>query len=280
MAPETTELSRQIDEAVEALRAGGVGKPKVGIILGTGLGTLAEKIRDPVAVRYDKIPHFPVATVEGHAGELIFGTLAGTQVAVLKGRVHYYEGYTMRQVAFPVRVLRGLGADTLVTSSAVGGLNPLHRPGDIVLVTDHINLMGDNPLIGPNDESLGPRFPDMSEPYNRDLLGLTERIAVDEKISVRKGVFVGVAGPNLETAAEYRFLRQIGADVVGMSLIPENLVAVHGGMRTLAFAVITDACLPDALEPVNIQRILQTAAEAEPKLSRLVERVLEELPQA
>ncbi|MBU1700922.1 MAG: purine-nucleoside phosphorylase [Candidatus Eisenbacteria bacterium] len=272
-------LRRQIDEAVALLRDRGVGIPRVGIILGTGLGVLAERIEPEVVVPYCEIPHFPISTVEGHAGELLFGHLAGVAVVVLKGRVHFYEGYSMQQVAFPVRVIRGLGARELIISSAVGGLNPLFRPGEIVLVTDHINLMGDNPLIGSNDETLGPRFPDMSEPYCREHLKLTERLAVDEKIPMRKGVFVGVAGPNLETAAEYRFLRQIGADVVGMSLIPENLAAVHGGLRTLAFAIITDSCLPDALEPVDIQKILRTAAEAEPKLSRLVERVVEELPE-
>jgi purine-nucleoside phosphorylase len=271
-------LRDKIREAVGALRREGVGEPEAGIILGTGLGPLAGKIDARAVVPYERIPHFPVSTVESHDGQLVFGSLAGRSVAVMKGRVHFYEGYTMKEVAFPVRVLRGLGADVLVTSSAVGGLNPLHRAGDILLVTDHVNLMGDNPLIGPNDDELGPRFPDMSEPYDRALLALTEQISVDEKIPVRKGIFVGVAGPNLETAAEYRFLRSIGADVVGMSLVPENLAAVHGGMRHLAFAVITDACLPDALEPVDIRRILQVAAEAEPKLARLVERVIEELP--
>ncbi|TPW12010.1 MAG: purine nucleoside phosphorylase, partial [bacterium] len=188
----------------------------------------------------------------------------------MKGRVHFYEGYTMSQVTFPIRVMRALGAEILVASNAVGGMNPLFDPGDIVCITDHINLMGDNPLIGPNDEALGPRFPDMSEPYANDLVRIAERVALDQKIKLQKGVFVAVAGPNLETRAEYRFLRALGADVVGMSLVPETIVAVHGGMKVLAFSVVTDACLPDALEAVDIEKILATAARAEPILSRLV----------
>jgi purine-nucleoside phosphorylase len=195
----------------------------------------------------------------------------------MSGRVHFYEGYTMRQVSFPVRVMQALGAKTLIVSNACGGMNPLFDAGDIMLVTDHINLMGDNPLIGPNDETLGPRFPDMSQPYDRALLKLAEDVALEEKLKVQKGVFVAVAGPNLETAAEYRFLRGIGADVVGMSLIPENLVAVHGGMRVLAFAVVTDLCLADALEPVDIPKILAVAAQAAPRLDRLVTRVVARL---
>lgn len=269
---------RMIREAVESLRARGVAEPEVGLILGTGMGMVAEKIQTEAVVPFEEIPHFPVSTVESHAGDLVCGTLSGRRVAVMKGRVHYYEGYSMQQVGFPVRVLRGLGARVLIASSAVGGMNPLLSKGDIVVVTDHINLMGDNPLIGPNEEGLGPRFPDMSEPYDRGLIDLAEAIALDEKIVARKGVFVGVAGPSLETPAEYRFLRWIGADVVGMSLVPENIVAVHGGMRVLAFAVVTDSCLPDALEPVDIEGILQVAAEAEPKLARLVQRVVEEMP--
>jgi len=195
----------------------------------------------------------------------------------MSGRVHFYEGYTMRQVSFPVRVMQALGAGTLIVSNACGGMNPLFEAGDIMVVTDHINLMGDNPLIGPNDETLGPRFPDMSQPYDRALIALAEDVALAERLRVVKGVFVAVAGPNLETAAEYRFLRGIGADVVGMSLIPENLVAVHGGMRVVALAVITDLCRPDALEPVDIPRILAVAAQAAPRLDRLVTRVVERL---
>ena len=277
-----SELKRQIDEAVAFLRTRTSLAPEVGVILGTGLGELDRSLVAETRVPYRDIPHFAVSTVESHKGEFVFGKIAGRPAIVMSGRVHFYEGYSMRQVSFPVRVMQALGAHTLLVSNAVGGMNPLFSAGDIMLVTDHINLMGDNPLIGPNDETLGPRFPDMSEPYNRKLIALAEDVALHEKLHVQKGVFVAVAGPNLETAAEYRFLRGIGADVVGMSLIPENLVAVHGGMRVLAFAVITDLCLADALEPVDIPRILAVAAKAAPRLDRLVTRVvarLNEVPQ-
>jgi len=230
-----------------------------------------------VAVPYEEIPHFPASTVEGHAGELVFGRLGKKPLVAMKGRVHYYEGYTMKQVAFPVRVMRGLGAQTLIISNAVGGLNPFLRPGDLVLVDDHINLMGDNPLLGPNDDQLGPRYPDMCEPYDKQYMELIERLAREERIPLTRGVFIGFTGPNLETRAEYRMARGMGADVVGMSLIPENLAAVHGSMKCLALSVVTDACLPDALKPANIEEILRTAAESEPLLTRLVSRFIEEL---
>ncbi len=267
----------QIQAAADHIR-GIYAKPlSAGLILGTGLGSLTGRIEIEATVPYGEIPHFPVSTVEGHAGELTFGRIGGKPCAIMNGRVHYYEGYTMKQVAFPVRVLRALGADLLVVSNAVGGMNNLLSRGDLFITVDHINLMGDNPLIGPNDDRLGPRFPDMSEPYDRALIDLTERIALEERIPLRKGVFVAVAGPNLETAAEYRFLRMLGADVVGMSLVPENLAAVHGGMKVLALSVITDMGLPDALEPVDITRILGTAAGAAPRLARLILRVLESM---
>jgi purine-nucleoside phosphorylase len=272
-----SELKRQIEEAVAFLRGKTALVPEVGIILGTGLGQLDRSLTAETRVSYRDIPHFAVSTVESHKGEFVFGKIGGRPAVVMSGRVHFYEGYTMRQVAFPVRVMQALGAKTLIVSNAVGGMNPLFDKGDIVLVTDHINLMGDNPLIGPNDDTLGPRFPDMSQPYDRKLVALAEDVALAEKMRVQKGVFVAVAGPNLETAAEYRFLRGIGADVVGMSLIPENLVAVHGGMRVLALAVITDLCRPDALEPVDIPKILAVAADAAPRLDRLVTRVVERL---
>jgi len=276
-----SELKRQIDEAVSYLKGRTKLVPEVAVILGTGLGTLAEGLKVETTISYREIPHFSASTVESHKGELLFGRLAGRPAVVMSGRVHFYEGYSMRQVSFPVRVMQALGAHTLVVSNACGGMNPLMNAGDIMVVTDHINLMGDNPLIGPNDESLGPRFPDMSQPYDRGLIRLAEDVALAEGLKIQKGVFVAVAGPNLETAAEYRFLRGIGADVVGMSLIPENLVAVHGGMRVVALAVITDRCLPDALEAVDIPRILAVAAEAAPRLDRLVTRLvarLDEVP--
>jgi purine-nucleoside phosphorylase len=269
-----SELARQIEAAAGHVRSKCALVPRVGIVLGTGLGDFADALRDRAVVPYDEIPHFPVSTVESHAGELHIGELAGRAVAVMKGRVHYYEGYTMQQVAFPVRVLKALGCGTLVITNACGGMNPDMPPGSIVITTDHINLMGDNPLIGENDETLGPRFPDMSEPYSRALIGLAERAALDLKLSLQRAVFVAVAGPNLETAAEYRFLRWIGADVVGMSLVPETIAAVHGGQRVLALNVVTDAGLPDHLEPVSIPQILERAARAAPDLIRLVTEVI------
>jgi purine-nucleoside phosphorylase len=280
LAPGTSTLRREIDEAAAVLRARAPLVPEVAVILGTGLGALSESLVAETRVPYGEIPHFASSTVEGHRGELVFGRLAGRPAVVMNGRLHYYEGYSMKQVSFPVRVLQALGATTLIVSNAVGGMNPLFAPGDIMIVTDHINLMGDNPLLGPNDDALGPRFPDMSEPYDRALIRLAEDAALEQRLAVRKGVFVAVAGPNLETAAEYRFLRGIGADVVGMSLVPENLVAVHGGLRTLAFAVVTDRCWPDALEPVDIPQILAVAAQAAPRLDRLVSRVVERLDEA
>jgi purine-nucleoside phosphorylase len=273
----TTEVVSRIREATSFLEGRLKLEPEIGIILGTGLGDFADALDTRAVVRFEDIPHFPVSTVESHAGELHAGTLAGRRVAIMKGRVHYYEGYTMSQVTFPVRVLKALGCGTLIITNACGGMNPDMPPGSIVVTTDHINLMGDNPLIGPNDDTLGPRFPDMSEPYARDLIELAERVALELQMPLQRAVFVAVAGPNLETAAEYRFLRWIGADVVGMSLVPENLVAVHGGQRVLALNVVTDACLPDRLEPVDIPKILATAGSAAPRLIRLVTEVVRRL---
>lgn len=267
-------LREKIQEAVEVLRGKTELVPSVGIILGTGLGGLAEEIQKKAVVPYEEIPHFPLSTVESHMGRLIFGDLQGKAVMAMQGRFHYYEGYSMQQITFPVRVMKALGCKTLIVSNACGGMNPQFRAGDIMLIADHINLLGSNPLIGPNDETLGPRFPDMSEPYSRELIALAEKVALQERIRVQKGVYVAVPGPNLETRAEYRFLRIIGADVVGMSTVPEVIVAVHSGMRVLGFSVITDECFPDALKPVNIKEILRIAAEAEPKLTILMKRVV------
>lgn len=264
----------EAEAAAAFLRSRGFAPATIGLILGSGLDQLAERIAVQASVPFAEIPHFPVSTVEHHTGELLQGTLAGVSVVVMKGRVHFYEGYPMAAVGFPVRVMKCLGVDTLIVTSAVGGLDPLYREGDLVAVVDHINLMGDNPLIGPNDESLGPRFPDMSEPYDRALVELAIGAALKEGISLHRGVFVAVAGPNLETRAEYRFLRMVGADVVGMSLVPENLVAIHAGLRVLGLCVVTDMGLPDALKPADIQRILRTSAEAQPLVNRIVERML------
>ncbi len=275
-----SELRQRIEEAATAIRARTRVQPKVGIILGTGLGDFADALRVDTVIPYHEIPHFAVSTVESHAGELHVGTLADHAVVVMKGRVHYYEGYSMQQVSFPVRVMKALGCDTLVITNACGGMNPDMPAGTITVTTDHINLMGDNPLIGPNDDTLGPRFPDMSEPYARPLIRLAETVALEQRIPLQRAVLVAVPGPNLETAAEYRFLRWIGADVVGMSLVPENIVAVHGGQRVLAFNVITDACLPDDLHPVDIPAILAVAGRAAPVLIRLVTEVVRRLEEA
>jgi len=272
-----TELRKKIDEAIKFVRTKTSTEPSIGIILGTGLGGLAREIKAEIVIDYKDIPHFPLSTVETHSGKLIFGTLSGKQVVAMQGRFHYYEGYTMQQITFPVRVMKFLGVKVLLVSNACGGMNPQFRRGDIMIMTDHINLLGDNPLIGPNDNELGPRFPDMSEPYSRELIELAEQVALEEKIKVQKGIYVAVPGPNLETKAEYRFLRSIGGDVVGMSTIPEDIVAVHMGMKVLGFSIVTDECFPDALKPADIDEIIRTAMEAEPKLTLIMKRVVERL---
>jgi purine-nucleoside phosphorylase len=268
----------EVDEAARVVRSRWSGHPTIGIVLGTGLGALAEEIEAEATIPYGDLPHFPRSTVESHKGQLVCGRLAGRQVVAMEGRFHLYEGYTAAQVTFPIRVLKELGCEILVVSNAAGGLNPMHSKGDLVVIDDHINLMGVNPLIGPNDDRLGPRFPDMIAPYDRVLQDLALRIALEANVVAHRGVYVGVTGPNLETRAEYRFLRAIGADVVGMSTVPEVLVAVHAGLRVLGFSIVTDLCLPDALEPVRIEEILAVARTAEGKLRTIVKRVLEELP--
>ena len=271
------ELVREICEAVEVVRDRWPKEPRVGVILGTGLGSIAQQIETEAVIDYASIPHFPRSTSVGHAGQLVCGRLAGQTVVAMEGRFHAYEGYTQRQVTFPVRVMRALGADVLVVSNACGGMNPRYARGDIVVIEDHVNLMNGNPLIGVNDDSLGPRFPDMSCPYDPVLIDRALAVARREDFVAHKGVYVAVTGPNLETRAEYRFLRALGADVVGMSTVPEVLVAVHGGMRVLGLSVVTDACLPDALKPADIDEILAVAADAEPKLRAIVLGVLASL---
>ena len=271
------ELLEQIGEAVAAVRGRSALEPRAAIILGTGLGGLAERIEVEAAVPYEEIPHFPLSTVETHTGRLLLGRLGGRPVVAMQGRFHRYEGYTLQQVAFPVRVMRALGAETLVVSNACGGMNPFWAPGDLVLISDHINLLGENPLTGPNVEALGPRFPDMSEPYDLALQELAVRVALEKRIPLRRGVYAAVTGPNLETRAEYRMLRTMGADVVGMSTVPEVIVAVHGRMRVVGISIITDQCLPDALEPADIAKIIATAGVAEPKLTELVEGIVERI---
>ncbi len=267
----------QINEAVSFIESNTAAKPEIGIILGTGLGGLAAEIEVDKYLPYDEIPHFPISTVETHEGKLIFGKLGGKSVVAMQGRFHFYEGYNMRQITFPVRVMKKLGIHTLLISNAAGGMNPLYHRGDLMLIADHINLLGDNPLIGPNLDDFGPRFPDMSEPYSEKLIELAENVGIENRIKLQKGVFIAVSGPNLETKAEYRFLRGIGGDVVGMSTVPENIAAIHCGIKVLGISVITDECFPDALQPVNVEEIIETAKNAEPKLTLIMKKVIERI---
>jgi len=273
----TASLYDRAQAAADVIRGRAALEPDVAIILGTGLGGLAREIAIETELPYSGIPGFPLSTVETHAGKLLLGRLAGRPVVAMQGRFHRYEGYDLQQVTFPVRVMHALGAKTLFVSNACGGMQPLWVPGDLVLISDHINLLGDNPLVGPNDDRLGPRFPDMSEPYDPALRALARQVALELGIVLREGVYVAVSGPNLETRAEYRMLRAMGADVVGMSTVPEVIVAGHEGMRTVGISIITDQCLPDALEPADISRIIATAARAEPRLTRLITAMVERL---
>jgi purine-nucleoside phosphorylase len=270
-------LLEQVQESVSYIRKHTKMRPEIGIILGTGLGGLVREIRKEIVLDYDEIPHFPISTVESHHGKLIFGTLAGRKVVAMQGRFHFYEGYTLQKVTYPVRVMSakvGLGVKTLLISNAAGGMNPEFRRGDLMIIDDHINMQGDNPLIGENIDELGPRFPDMSEPYSKELISLANKVARDLKIKVQHGVFVAVQGPNLETRAEYRMLRNIGADAVGMSTVPENIIANHMGMRSFGISIITDECFPDTLEPVSVEQIIKTANRAEPKLTKLMKELV------
>jgi purine-nucleoside phosphorylase len=272
------QYQQQVHEATAAVRDATSVQPRLGVILGTGLGQLAEEIDVEVTLPYDDLPHFPLSTVETHDGRLHLGHLEDVPVVAMQGRFHLYEGYDAREVTFPVRVMAGLGIDTLFISNAAGGMNPLFRRADLMLITDHINLQGDNPLVGPNVEDWGPRFPDMSAPYDPELRRLVEDEALQQRTKLRRGVYVAVVGPNLETRAEYRFLRNIGADAVGMSTVPEVIVARHMGLRVMAISVITDECFPDALHPIDIEDVLAAAAEAEPRLTALMKGVATRLP--
>jgi purine-nucleoside phosphorylase len=266
-----------VHEAAQVVRARWSATPVAGIILGTGLGGLAREIDVAATVEYGDIPGFPLSTVESHAGRLLCGTLGGKPVVAMQGRFHRYEGYSLQQVTFPVRVLRALGAETLIVSNACGGMREEWAPGDLMLIADHINLLGDNPLVGANDDRLGPRFPDMSAPYDAELREIAREVAASQGTVLREGVYVAVTGPNLETRAEYRMLRGIGADVVGMSTVPEVIVAVHGGMRVLGVSIITDQCIPETLVPAELATIIATAARAEPRLTALVRGVMERI---
>mgnify|MGYP000394958927 CR=1 FL=1 len=270
-------LKEKIEEAVGYIQNVREFTPQVGIILGTGLGKLAERIQDKTIIPYTKIPHFAYSTAPGHAGNLLLGKIGNKHVVAMQGRFHLYEGYSPQEVTFPIRVMKALGIEILIESNAAGGMNRNFKPGDIMIITDHINFTGINPLIGPNDETIGPRFPDMSEPYDNKLIELTERIALEEGIRCHRGVYIGVTGPNFETRAEYRFFHLIGADAVGMSTVAEVIVAKHCGLRVLGISCITDMCIPDRLEPVDFKKVIEVASKAEPKITRLVERVVKEM---
>ncbi len=272
-----SDLISAINETLDVIRTKTKDEYQVGIILGTGLGGLVKEIKIEQEIDYSDLPHFPLSTVESHKGKLIFGTIGEKKVVAMQGRFHYYEGYSMQQITYPVRVMKYLGVKTLLVSNACGGMNPVYRRGDVMLMDDHINLLGDNPLIGKNEEELGPRFPDMSEAYDRELIKIAEEVALENKIRVQKGVYVAVSGPNLETKAEYRFLRAIGADVVGMSTIPENIVANHMGVRVLGISIVTDECFPDSLKPVNVEEIIAAAMAAEPKMTLIMKEVIKRI---
>jgi purine-nucleoside phosphorylase len=271
------ELRQQIQDAVSFIRTKTKATPKIGIILGTGLGGLSKEIKKDVVIDYSTIPHFSVSTVESHQGKLIFGSLAGKNIVAMQGRFHMYEGYNLKQVTFPVRVMKFLGVESILISNAAGALNPLFQKGEVMIITDHINLLGDNPLIGPNDDELGPRFPDMSEAYSKELISVARQAALDLKIHLQEGIYVAMQGPNLETKAEYRFLRIIGADAVGMSTVPENIVAQHMGMKVLGFSILTDECFPDALKPALLEEILKVATKAEPKMTAIMKEVVKRM---
>ncbi|MDG2381545.1 MAG: purine-nucleoside phosphorylase [Pirellulaceae bacterium] len=269
------ELYGQIEETVAAIRSKWNQTPEVGIILGTGLGSLVEQIDVEATFDYEELPHFPRSTAISHAGRLVCGNLCGLPVMAMEGRLHMYEGYTLKQITLPVRIMKALGTEMLIVSNACGGMNPYYQCGDLMVIDDHINLMGDNPLIGINDDRLGPRFPDMCEPYDQELIETALGIARQQDMTLHRGVFVAVAGPNLETRAEYRFLRTIGADVVGMSTVPEVIVAAHCGLRVVGFSIVTDLCFPDSLKPAVVEEIIGHANAAEPKLRALVMGVIE-----
>jgi len=278
MSSPTSLLREQLQETVQVIRKQSSLRPTLGLILGSGLGGLVNSVQVEAAINFAALPHVARATAPGHEGKLFLGTLGRQRVAVLAGRFHCYEGHTMAEVSYPVRLLQALGAETMMITSIVGSMNREMPPGSLVLLEDHINLMGVNPLIGANDETMGPRFPDMSAPYDVPLRQLALQVASEQQVPLREGVYVAVAGPNLETRAEYRFLRQIGADVVGMSMVPEVLTARHGGMRVLAVVVVSDACIPEELKPASVEELLRIAAATEPKLTALLQGVIARLP--
>jgi len=270
-------LKAKITESVEYINRKSKVRPTIALILGTGLGGLAEDIEEKEIIPYKDIPNFPISTVQSHSGNLVLGKLGNKEVVAMQGRFHYYEGYSLQEITFPVRVMKKLGADTIIISNAAGGMNRFFKRGDLMLITDHINLFGNNPLIGPNDEELGPRFPDMSEAYNRQLIELALRVAAEEKIKLHQGIYVGLTGPTLETPAEYRFLIKIGADAVGMSTVPEVIVANHMGMKVLGISCITDLAVDGVIVKTSVEEILEAASKTEPIMTKLVKKVIEKI---
>lgn len=271
------DLKAKITESFEFINQKSNIKPKIAIILGTGLGRLVEDIKEKEIIPYSDIPNFPISTVQGHGGNLVLGKLENKEVVAMQGRFHYYEGYNLKEVTFPVRVMKKLGAEVIIISNAAGGMNRFFKRGDLMLITDHINLFGDNPLIGPNDEELGLRFPDMSEAYDRKLVELTLKVALKEKIKLHQGIYVGLTGPTLETPAEYRFLVKIGADAVGMSTVPEVIVANHMGMKVLGISCITDLAINGVIVKTGLEEILKAASKAEPIMTKLVKKVIQKI---
>ena len=271
------DLKAKITESVEFINQKSNIKPKIAIILGTGLGRLAEDIKEKEIIPYSDIPNFPISTVQGHGGNLVLGKLENKEVVAMQGRFHYYEGYNLKEVTFPVRVMKKLGADVIIISNAAGGMNRFFKRGDLMLITDHINLFGNNPLIGPNDEELGLRFPDMSEAYDQKLIELTLKVALEEKIKLHQGIYLGLTGPTLETPAEYRFLIKIGADAVGMSTVPEVIVANHMGMKVLGISCITDLAIKGVTVKTSVEEILKVASNAEPIMTKLVKRLIQKI---
>ncbi|HGJ67395.1 TPA: purine-nucleoside phosphorylase [bacterium] len=270
-------IKAKIDESISYIRTKTDITPEIAIVLGTGLGALVNQVSDILEIHYSEIPNFPASTVETHAGTLVFGIIGNKKVVIMNGRLHYYEGYSMQEITFPIRVLKALGAKVLIISNAAGSMNPYYNAGDIMIITDHINLMGDNPLIGINDDQLGPRYPDMFDAYSPDLIDLAYQTAIKEKIIAHKGVLVAVSGPNLETPAEYKFLRMIGADAVSMSTVPEVIVAIHSSMKVLGLSCLTDKCTPEVLKTSDIGEIIQVANQTEPKLTKLVSEIIYQL---
>lgn len=274
---EIEQFNEMLDEAVSYIREQVSPEPEIGIVLGTGLGSLVDGIEPTGSVDYDRIPHFPVSTVESHAGRLLFGNLRGKPVVCMVGRFHFYEGYSFKRIAFPIRVMKRLGIDKLIVSNAAGGLNPNFKPGDIMLIKDHINFFPGNPLIGPNDDTLGDRFPDMYDLYYCGFQNLAKEIAIQQGLHLQEGVYVGLTGPCLETAAEYRMLRGFGADAVGMSTIPEVIAAHHAQIKILAFSIITDMGLADAMKPCSLDDVIGAATRTEPRLRELIATCVERI---